>query len=229
MKRHLGLLALFSVGLVTMGCTPMGSQGELSHGSFGYRCTLPGDSACDDDYDSGWDSLQVIPYLVAVGSRFGVDYNGDAAEGPDGTTYGVNVVPASPTMVERSGNELLVRSPGYLALLGRATNGVVVDFLHTRASTPVALIPTSNGAEIGSIKLASFASTSLRAHLVDAEGLVLAGGANYTFTVADPAIASATGTYGDNETTLEPISSGETSLQVSALGLSIDIPITVEP
>lgn len=212
-----------------MGCTPMGSQGELSHGSFGYRCTLPGDSACDDDYSSGWDSLQVIPYLVAVGSRFAVDYNGDAAEGPDGTTYGVNVVPASTTMVERSGNELLIRSPGYLALLGRATNGVVVDFLHTRSSMPVSLVPTSDGGEISSIKLTSFSSANLRTHMVNDEGLVLAGGANYVFTIADPAIASVTGTYGDNEATLEPVSSGETLLQISALGLSVNIPVTVEP
>lgn len=221
--RLLFALAVSSAAL--FGCGPLGTAGELSNGGFAYRCTSEGDPTCDDP-NWGYDQV-MLPDRLAVGSRFGVTYNGRAEESTDGAGYAVTVVPASPYIVERSGTEMLVKAPGHVALLG-VSAGHVADFVHVHAVTPTALRVQVNGALLNQVALPAGNTATLRATLADAQGAELGGSVTYTWSSSDAAVLLAGSSYGDNDATLTAMAPGIATVNVSALGLSRDISVIVQ-
>lgn len=223
------LFSLVATSAFLFGCGPLGTGGELSNGGFGYRCTSEGDPTCDDP---AWDYLgsgvTYMPSVLAVGARFGVVYDGEAPEDEHGATYAVTVVPASTRMVERSGSELLVTSPGHIALLGFG-NGMVADFVHFRAATPTGIFLEQDGISATSLSLPSGTARAVRATVLDEEGSRLAGGVTYTWTSSDESIVQVSAAYGDNEATVSPVAAGQATIQVQVLGLSLDVPVEVTP
>lgn len=220
------LFALLSASALLFGCGPLGTGGELSNGGFTYRCTSAGDPTCDDP-DWHYENQSRLPDALAVGSRFGVEYQGRSATTEEGATYAVAVVPASTYLVERSGTELVVKAPGHVALLGMA-NGRVADFVHVRAAEPVALVLEQSDAAVEGTTLTAGSAITLRATLADADGRLLGGGATYSWTSSDEGVLLVGASYGDNDATLTAVAPGVVTVNVSVLGLTRAFPVIVE-
>lgn len=163
------------------GCDPPGTPGELHHGYFHYLCLDQNDSHCGPpEYGNE------MPALVAVTSRFGVDFTraGRSEE----------VDSASPWMLVRESPQLFrAIEPGRVALLA-FEGDAVVDFLHVDIAVAHHLRiddDTDRDApreDISTLPLAVGESALLRAFVLDGSGQRLAGSMPGGWAVADAQI-----------------------------------------
>lgn len=224
--KNLSLPVATVAGFLAAGCSSSGdaTSGELSRGAFTYVCTETADATCSTA--GGTSALPANG--VAVGSRFEIRYTGDQPETEDGVSFQVQVVPASPSMVESDGSGLRATGAGHIAFLGRGANGVVADFVHVRAVEIGDIEVSRSGVPVSSLAIDTSSSVTLAAAPLGDSGQTLGGGLAYTWASSDESVLGLTGAFADDEISLEGKQAGAATLTVTAGGFSRTVAVTVE-
>ncbi len=153
------------IGLAALvwSCGPDSTPtGVLGNGQFTYVCP-PGnvDVGCNgatdtdgavftEDAGPSGGGTTNIPKVIAVGAAFSVTYASFSGTGVVQGASGALVTPASPRLASVSGDQLIARREGYLALLAESsTAGAVEDFIFVRFSPIASVTPTRPAVSIG--------------------------------------------------------------------------------
>lgn len=148
-------LAGVGASALLWACAPVAiPTGELGTGQFSYPCSAGSvDTACTGggqaEASTGYvdpitGSTTTLPTVLAVGSRFTIDYtsiiNGGTGSVQGDSSYTVS--PASTRLAELSDGALLAKRPGYLALLAFSpSTASVEDFVFVRFANIASLTP----------------------------------------------------------------------------------------
>jgi hypothetical protein len=182
---------VMGVGLASLGlsCQPaLTPTGEAGNGQFTYECpTGTVDVACPNESEPEaspsfeeppTNGTTTLPNLIAIGATFSVTYvpvvNGGGVQGDSG----YQVTPASTRLAEPSGDGLVAKHAGYLALLALSPGQTVDDFVFVRFAPIAAITPSST--EV-SLPLGGSATLSVTAE--DAQNEPLAGSLHCSWSV----------------------------------------------
>lgn len=170
--KWLGFFAMLALAAPVSGCL---TTGELGGGSFGYVCNTQGnDAACDAAFPG---QELALPRKVAVGSVFAVVFHGDSASPSSFLPES-----ASAEILKPSGSSFQFVKPGFAAVLARAADGRVGDFVHFRAADIDHLSVLRTDIEVNELKLSTGQTVSLLAVPRDATEETLAGALTYTWS-----------------------------------------------
>ena len=171
-----------AIAIPSVGCSSIGSLGDLRRGRFSYECTQASDAACDagDPAPSVWDNDngRPMPEVIAVGGSFRVHYwDGDINRERD-------VVAASTGMLSRASDGFTISKAGYAALIAKDSAETVLDFIHMEGAPIASLDLQRDGYPLsGAIELPVGATTRLVASALDAKGRQLSGGVSCWWSI----------------------------------------------
>jgi len=172
-----------SLGALLWACGPgLIPTGELGNGQFSYTCSAGSvDTACTGgqaEASTGYvdpitGTTTSLPTVLAVGSRFTIDYtsiiNGGTGSVQGDSSYTVS--PASPRLAVVDGDSLLAKRTGYLALLAYSpSTQSVEDFVFVRFANIASLTP-----DRAEVSLAADATETLSVTAQDDAMELLAG------------------------------------------------------
>ncbi len=230
-RRILGLSLVAAAALA--GCGPFGSPGSLQTGDFGYVCSNSA-STIDVACGGGISFPSDVPSPIAIGAHFDIQYSPVLFSSNPVVS---SLAPAAPSMLttedslEAGATGFRFTSPGTVAILGRASDGTVVDFVHVSgAALDHVSVQDSLGEEVTSITLPSTSGSSLRAFPQGSENQHLAGGLAYTWTTSDSTVVTVGAAQGfgaaSNEVTLVPVGPGKATVTVQILDKQVSIDVT---
>ncbi len=207
--------------------------GELGQGEFRYLCAPNQvDSACGDstlqcDGDPANGATCHLPVAYAVGSRFQIGYapTTDFGYGTlEGQTNYV-IQPASPELASATGNTIVPRRGGWLALLAMQTGLTTVDDFAFVQLAPIAKL-TPN---LASVTIQTGQSQSLWLTPTDATNAPLAGELECDWTVQTQGgcIAYLPGGTQFGGVTIEGVAPGSGTIQAACGSMTVSIPLTV--
>ncbi len=198
-----------AAGLV--GCIPQ-TTGDLDHGGFTYDCTGSFDSACSGELFN----QSTLPAAIAVGAPFGLEYHGPEPTDEDGTTFPVSLEPAAPAVLSGAGHAFVFQSAGTVAILAKATNGTISDFVHL-VGAPIASIAVTDdgGSPQASLALASGDSVILKASPRDLDGNDLAGALSYQWESSDGSVVALGSGVSNNRAVLTVVGKGTAEITIT--------------
>lgn len=217
--------------LAASGCNlGGGTEGELGHGRFHYRCVQPVDLFCSDA-QPGRSSLSSVappvPEAVVLGSTFALEFDLDTPEDGD-TSLSIDVECAIDAFEDAEGHVRPTRE-GWLAFVAERSDGAVADIIHVLVATPARLELFEGNTSLGNaIVLAR--STTVATVPYGSGGQVLHGGISPSWTSSDPSvvtIGAATGGQSGPVVTLVPGAAGEATLTVTLAGTTRDLVVEV--
>ncbi len=208
--------------------------GELGQGEFRYLCapsqidTACGDATLQCDGDPANGATCHLPVAYAVGSRFQIGYAPTTDFGYATLENQTNylIVPASSALAMATGNTIVPRRAGWVALLAEQTGLTTVDdFIHIQLAT-IAKLPPS----LTSIALATGQSQTISLTPVDATGASLAGELECDWSITSGAGCIAWLPNGAHEfggVVIEGVAPGSGTLHAGCGAATADIPLTV--
>lgn len=229
---------LTAIALAVAGCTtpsPPTQKGELTEGTFTYKCAGSSDAFCDD----GFTPPEGFP-KVALNSEFSVDFTPEVATNDDGTPVFSFIDTVAPERIEVVGDleanppTLSARVAGFSALIAKGDYGAF-DFLTVEVvpieTIEVAVIGAGSNVT-GTVGLDDFtingaSSTKFRSTLRMAGGDLLAGSLPCAWSSTNSSVAAITTSSTDNLVTVEAKSAGKATLTVTMSEFQVQFPITV--
>lgn len=229
---------LFAAALALAGCdgrTPPTQKGEISDGTFIYKCVGSSDALCDD----GAITPEGFP-PIALDSEFSVDFKPSPATNSDGSDVFSYIDTVAPERLEIVGDlaanppTLQARATGFTALVARG-DVAAFDFLHVEVvpvdALDVALV--GGGSNVtGSIGMDTFtiagaSSNKLRATMRAKDGALLGGSLPCAWSSTNPSVVAITTSPTDNFITIATKSAGKATMTVTISEHQVQFPITV--
>jgi hypothetical protein len=207
---------------LALGCsTQPAPVGVLGNGQFRYLChSGEVDSACVGGSTSDTD----LPATIAVGATFAVGYTPSTSGNTVQGATGYQIVPASSEFAAASGDTIVARRAGYVALLAQHVgNANVDDFVHLRFAQIQSL-----SANPASVVLAPGEMQTVQISAFDALSALLAGqvACQWQVTSGSSSVAVQGAAIG-GVATVQAIGGGAATLRATCGPASVDIPITV--
>jgi hypothetical protein len=222
----------FTAAVIVSGCVPFGgSEGALDHGEFFYQCTTDGDIACDShkadvSFHVASADGQKLPRAVAVGAPFQLVF-----QGADGGNQDALVQSSSPKLAPESDHGFAIEQAGTVSFLALGSGGGIADFIDITAADVDNLRAFHEGAGVTKIALRTGDTFELGAFPRDVDQTPLSGSLTWGWESADSTIASVGAGASDdpqsNETTIDAVAAGTTTITVRAAGKSLAIPVVV--
>ncbi len=203
-------IALFIFSLV--GAAGCGTHGELGTGSFDYVCIDKSDVAC-----TSIGSL-ALPALIAKGSRARVSFR-------DSNGSAFPVTPAAPRIASVVNGDIVFHEAGTVALIADKSEEDVEDFTHVSVAVLDHLSLTA--VTMGPVKVGQQAAVN--AEPIGPSGQSLAGALAYTWTSADPMIASVSSDPKSRTASVTGVAAGTTTITATAAGATGQFTVTVMP
>lgn len=195
--------------------------GELGAGDFVYVCVGDSDPLCE-----GGSIAETFPERIAVGARFGLDYN------PNDTAFsnglGLRLDAPNEAVVRRELDAFFIQQAGYQVFLAVTNDSEVVDIQHIFAANLDRIaVRTMDSQDLDTIELAPGDSITVRAVPQDALRSTLAGSLDYTWSTEDEAVATVASIDEDFDVTIEALAMGSTILTIETSGFSQPVAIEV--
>jgi hypothetical protein len=233
-----GALPLCAAALALAGCdarTPPSQKGEISNGTFTYRCVGSSDALCDDS--------AVLPKEfppIALNAEFSVEFKPDASTvNDDGTPVFSYIDTVAPERVEVVGDlsanapTLIAHETGFTALVAKG-DAAAFDFLHIEVvpfdMLDVTLVtgPTAIGTiGMDTFTIAGPATAEIRAVMRSTGGALLGGSLPCAWSSTNPTIVAISSSPTDNFITVEAKSAGKATMTVTIAEHQVQFPITV--
>ena len=195
--------------------------GELGAGNFVYVCVGDSDPLC-----VGGAVADTFPERIAVGARFGLDYN------PNDTVFSDGIVPRleapNAAVVRRELDAFFIQQAGYQVFLAVTNESEVIDIQHILAANIDRIaVRTMDSQDLDTIELAPGESVTVQAVPQDALRSSLAGSLDYSWSTEDETIASVATIDEDFDVTIEALQLGSTVLTIETSGFSQQVAIEV--
>jgi hypothetical protein len=228
MNRRILVVPLIATALA--GCGPLGSPGSLQKGAFAYACSTT-NSTTDLGCGGGIFQTFDVPASIAVGTHFDLQYGPALSFNSSQNAVVAALTPAAPSLLatedamEVSATGFRFAEPGIVAILARAADGRLVDFVHVKG---VALDHVALQNEQGQ-GIAPFAvptgGAMLKAIPQSLAGQALAGQMSYFWTSSDTTVATVGGT--GSSVVVLPVSSGKATITIQILDKQASVDVTV--
>lgn len=218
-NRPVGLAAAFTMAVI--GCVPS-TPGELGAGSFTYECEQEGyDPACADSFSN----QHTVPAKVAVEAPFEVTFYATSGSDEPGTA---SVVAASGEMISGSNARFTFVKPGFGAILARESSGTIIDFLHIQALPVDHLGLRAGGKDVSdTLQMDVGDSLLVTAEPEDAQGAILSGALEYTWSATEDIVSLDVQDYSPNQVELVANAEGTVQVTVSAAGRAQTIQLVI--
>ena len=195
--------------------------GELGAGDFVYVCVGDSDPLC-----AGGAVADTFPERIAVGARFGLDYN------PNDTVFSDGIIPRleapNAAVVRRELDAFFIQQAGYQVFLAVTNESEVIDIQHILAANIDRIaVRTMDSQDLDTIELAPGESVTVQAVPQDALRSSLAGSLDYSWSTEDGTIASVATIDEDFDVTIEALQLGSTVLTIETSGFSQQVAIEV--
>lgn len=196
------------------------ARGELGRGAFIYQCYGNTDATCLEDEPP-------FPQAIAVGGRFRMAFE---TIGP-GDRKPVAVSSLSTSFVEASGTGFRMLRAGTSAFLATKSNGDVVDITHVRGAevSEVWVKPGLDALPVARLHLETGDAVRLIAVPQDDGGIVLAGSLDYEWLSGDSSVLEIEIVGALNHVRVKATGAGDTTLEITANGVSFSLPVAVSP
>ncbi len=195
--------------------------GELGEGDFLYVCVGDSDPLCAEG-----SVATTFPERIAVGGRFGLDFNPNDSFRSDGVALRIEA--PNDTVVRRELDTFTIEQAGYQVFLAVSNESEVVDLQHIRAANIERIsVRTMDSQDLDTIELALGESITVYAIPQDRLRSELAGSLDYAWSTADPSIAEVASVDEDFDVTIEAVSEGITTLVIQAAGFTQEVSIEV--
>lgn len=195
--------------------------GELGAGDFVYVCVGDSDPLC-----AGGSVAETFPERIAVGGRFGLDFNPNDTLYNDGIALRIDA--PNETIVRRELDTYTIEQAGYQVFLAVSNDSEVVDLQHILAANIERItVRTMDSQDLDTIELALGDSITVVAIPQDRLRSALAGSLDYAWSTADPNIAEVATVDEDFDVTIEAVSEGVTTLFIEAGGFTQEVSIEV--
>lgn len=195
--------------------------GELGAGDFIYVCV--GDS---DPFCANGAVADTFPERIAVGARFGLDFNPNDTFFSDGVALRIDAPNAA--VVRRDFDAFFIQQAGYQVFLAVSNDSEVYDIQHILAANIDRIaVRTMDSEDLDAIVLDVGESLTVSAVPQDILRSTLAGSLDYTWSTQDETIAAVASIDEDFDVTIEGIDVGTTTLTIEAAGFSRDVTIEV--
>ncbi len=221
-------LAVALATLVGPGCVVGGNDddrpsrpGELGAGDFLYVCVGDSDPLC-----ANGSIAETFPERIAVGGRFGLDFDPNDTIFSDGV--GLRIEAPNQTLVRAELGTFSVEQAGYQVFLAVSNDSEVIDLQHILAANIERIsVQTMDSQDLDTIALALGESITVCAVPQDRLRSTLAGSLDYAWSSTDPGIADVATIDEDFDVTIEAISEGVTTLVIEAGGFRQEVTVEV--
>jgi hypothetical protein len=195
--------------------------GELGAGDFVYVCVGDSDPLCANGAVA-----ETFPERIAVGARFGLDYNPNDTLFSDGV--GLRLDAPNAAVVRRDLDAFFIQQAGYQVFLAVTNESEVIDIQHILAANIDRIaVRTMDSQDLDTIELSPGESITVEAVPQDALRSTLAGSLDYTWTIEDESIAAVASVDEDFDVTIEAAALGSTVLTIETAGFSQQVFIDV--
>ncbi len=195
--------------------------GELGAGEFVYVCVGDSDPLC-----AGGAVADTFPERIAVGARFGLDYNPNDTAFSEGISLRIDA--PDEAVVRRELDAFFIQQAGYQVFLAVNNDSEVIDIQHFLAANIDRIaVRTMDSQDLDTIELAPGESVTVQAVPQDSLRSTLAGSLDYSWSTGDEAIASVATIDEDFDVTIEALERGSTILTIETSGFSQQVAIEV--
>ena len=195
--------------------------GELGAGDFLYICVGDSDPLCAAE-----SVAETFPERIAVGGRFGLDFNPNDTVFSDGV--GLRIDAPNEMVVRSELGSFSIEQAGYQVFLAVSNESEVVDIQHILAANIERIsVRTMDSQDLDTIDLALGELITVSAVPQDRLRSTLAGSLDYTWSSTDPSIAEVVTIDEDFDVTIEAISEGTTTLMIEAGGFIQEVSVEV--
>lgn len=195
--------------------------GELGAGEFVYVCVGDSDPLC-----AGSAVADTFPERIAVGARFGLDYNPNDTVFSDGVSLRLDAPNAA--VVRQELDAFFIQQAGYQVFLAVTNESEVIDIQHILAANIDRIaVRTMDSQDLDTIELAPGESVTVQAVPQDFLRSTLAGSLDYSWSTEDETIASVASIDEDFDVTIEALELGSTILTIETSGFSQQVAIEV--
>lgn len=219
--------------LLVAGCSlgGPGQQGDLGNDRFQYACVVDSDSMCDDQPGSfQQEPIYGLP-VIALGATFGLDTDGVTTEARSINDF------VDERGTDTNGlRELVATKPGWAAVASFTFDGQPVDVVHVLVVDPTAAIlfvrPTAGSEWAESkgtpSKIVGSHPLDVRIAPADANGNLLAGGLQVSWTATPSGIVDISPPATDNVVHVSRIKDGDVTLTAKLGAFTTNLDISVE-
>jgi hypothetical protein len=203
-----------------VACGPFGpdKSGDNGEGDFRYVCAAATDPTCQ-----GAIVEQTFPTQIALGAVFGVSFSATSS-----TATTAVVQSAATALLHFENGKFRAAEAGYAGLVALNTDGRVVDFTHVLIAAPAGFAILRDATTPALAVMTTGASQTVFASPLDGDGFAIAGAVPATWSVSDATVLELVETSPAVAMTINAKAVGQTTLTVSAGGVSQDVAITVE-
>ena len=195
--------------------------GELGAGDFLYVCVGDSDPLCAEG-----SVAETFPERIAVGGRFGLDFDPNDTIGSDGV--GLRIEAPDETSVRTELGTFSIEQAGYQVFLAVSNESEVVDLKHMLAANIERIsVRTMDSQDLDTIELALGDAITVSAIPQDRLRSTLAGSLDYAWSMTDPSIAAVATVDEDFDVTIEAVAEGVTTLVVEASGFTQEVMVEV--